>query len=89
MLLAIGGMLPLIVLPVRMLMRGLIAIMALGIALETRANSGYTRGRTDGPVEHRQTEQHDDDLRARGVNDVHESEYSTCLPQPAGATPPD
>jgi len=77
MLLAIGTMLPLIVLPVRMRMRGLIAIMTLGIALEIRANSRYARGRTDGPVEHRQTEQHDDDLGARWVNDVHESEYST------------
>jgi hypothetical protein len=77
MLLAIGTMLPLIVLPVRMLMRGLIAIMTLGIALEIRASPRYARGRTDGPVEHRQTEQHDDDLGARWVNDVHESEYST------------
>ncbi len=88
MLLAIGTVLPLIVLPVRMVMRGLIAIMTLGIALEIRANPRYAGGRTDGPVEHRQTEQHDDDLRAHWVNDVHESEYSTCLPQPAGATPP-
>lgn len=88
MLLAIGAMLPLIVLVVRMLMRGLIAIMTLGIALEIRANPRYARGRTDGPVEHRQTKQHDDDLRAHWVNDVHKSEYSTCLPQPAGAAPP-
>ena len=77
MLLAIGTTLPLIVLPVRMVMRGLIAIMTLGIALEIRANPRYARGRTDGPVEHRQTEQHDDGLGARWFNDVHKPEYST------------
>jgi hypothetical protein len=77
MLIAIGTMLPVIVRPMRVVMRRLIAIMALGVVLEIRANACYAGSRTYGPVDHRQSEQHDDDLRARWSNNDHEAEYST------------
>lgn len=79
MLLAISVMLPMVVLPVRMVMRGLIAIMTRRVVFEIRANPRHARNRTDRPVKHRQSEHHGDDLGARWADDDHETEYSTSF----------
>jgi hypothetical protein len=76
MLLAIPIVLPLIVLPLRMVMRGPIAIMTLGVVVKIRANPRYARNRTDRAVKHRQSEHDGDDLGARWADDDHEPEYN-------------
>lgn len=72
MLLALGTVLPIPVMPVRMVLRRLIAIMTFRIVLEIRANPRHTRSRADRPVKHRQSEHHGNNLGASWANDDHE-----------------
>src|SRR5690349_23342062 len=71
-------MLPVIVRPVRVVMQGLIAIMTLGV-LEVRANPCHARSRTDGPMNHSQSEEYDDNLGACWADRDHGTEYSTAF----------
>lgn len=63
---------------VRVVVRGMIAIVALRKVLEIGTNSNCTQTRTHGPVHHRHSKENHHDLGARWANGDHEPDYTTC-----------